>query len=253
MNPDRTFDARFGDRTPRVGDVFTVIHDNENVGEVAITSVTSGRIAGGPTEGFLGRPKVGDQLVFARPAEVNAPNTTWINWSAPDSGYKIFAPRHHEARVKSQKRGKMTVEEKLDIFSDVAQKQVYIVCWFDVPEGFLTSEETSSESESVKEELKKHEFAITARKVINFQGMECLEQDIQMTDTYARQRVFLTSRRVYQLIAVSAYREISPRSLRFFNSFQLMASAGSPLKAPPSRAWRDRYLSCEPLTSRNRE
>jgi hypothetical protein len=241
VNPDNSFDARFS-APPAVGDHFTLKRNGELIGEVIIKTVKTPEASGAPTEGFLGKVKIGDELT-RDPLRPSRGPGGWILWCSPEGAFRILAPSHHETRVRSEKRGPITVQEHVDMFIDDAQKQTYMVLWFEVPDDFLSNPEYAKESESVKEDLKKHDFTIVSRKSIAYEGMEGLEEDVTLTDIFARQRVFLTSRRMYQLLAISAYREVPVRARQFFGSFNLYEAAGRPLKAGPGRAIRDGRMS----------
>jgi len=241
VNLDRTFDVRFSGRTPAVGDRFTLERDGEAIGEVVIRAVTATRVSGGPSEGFLGSPRLGDRLVVERSATPAAGASDWIAWSHPDAGFTITAPRHHESFRYVEKRGPFTITENIESFTDVTHRLTFKVLWFEIPVGFLESDVARQNSDAVRQELKKREYRVAGSRPLVFQGMQGVEGDVTLTDLWGRIRIFVTDRRWYQLYVISEYREVPRRpATRFFESFRLYSTAGRPLKAPPTQASRGR-------------
>lgn len=196
--------------------------------------MTAAEITGAPAKGLLGAPKLGDQLAFA-PGAGPVPNPSeWISPSAPDAGFSINAPHDHTSTTRVEGRGPFTLNETTETFTDAAHYVVFKVVWFDLPKGYLESDQASKPSDGVREELKKRDFRVTGSRPISFDGMEGLDYDVTLTDLWGRARIFVTDKRAYPLYVISAYHEVPKRpALRFLESFRLFSSAGHPLKAPP--------------------
>lgn len=240
VHPDRTCSARFSSGRVTSGDVYALVRDGESVGEMVIVSVTTAEVSCRPAEGLLGSPKIGDQLIFARVAGPAPKPTDWLLWSDPDAGFAIRAPRSHTRVDKVERRGAFTLQQHVETFTDTTQYVAFRLIWFDIPAGYLESEEVSKPSKETLEELEKRNFRVTGSKTISHLGMQGLEYTVALGEIFGRMRIFITDRRIYQLLIISYRHEVSNRlAQRFFDSLALYASAGRPVKAPPLQTSKD--------------